>query len=263
MNTSKDLSALLGDAVSTNVISQPVSDILNGNIDAVVIAGAEGKDVEDVDASAVTLLLLLVDKSSSMSGLEGGVKDGQQVLLKEIEDTADADSILVSVWTYNQDQNVIHSFLPVEEAIRLDGSNYRASGMTSLYDTYVKGVNSLITYAQDLEAAGTPTRSIVVLVTDGEDTSSRNNFEVECAKINEDLLRSEKFVLGFVGLSRSSDDSYFTDIAEQMGFPPKAIRNVKNMDRDAIKDMFHMISRQSVSVSKGNIQPGQNSGLFS
>ena len=263
MNTSKDLSALLGDAVSTNVISQPVSDILNGNIDAVVIAGAEGKDVEDVDASAVTLLLVLVDKSSSMAGMEPGVRDGQRLLLKEIEDTDDSDSILVSMWTYNHDQTVIHSFLPVEEAIRLDGNNYRASGMTSLYDTYVKGVNSLIVYAQDLEAAGTPTRSIVVVLTDGEDTSSRNNSEVQCAQINNDLLRSEKFVLGFVGLDRFSDDAFFTKIAKDMGFPDKAIRNVTNMDRDAIKEMFHMISRQSISVSKGQINPGQNSGLFS
>lgn len=263
MNTSKDLSSLLGDAVDSNIISQPVSDILNGNIDAVVIAGAEGKDVQSVDASAVTLLLVLVDKSISMSGLEDGVIDGQKILLDEIQSLDLGDSILVSIWTYNHNQEVVHSFVPVDEATRLNKNSYITGGSTSLYDTYVKGINSLLTYAQDLEGAGTPTRCIAVIITDGEDTSSRDNDTQECALINTDLLRSEKFILGFVGLSRDTDDTYFTMIAEKMGFPNKAIRNVKNMNRDAIKEMFHMISRQSISVSKGQINPGANSGLFS
>jgi hypothetical protein len=174
------------------------------------------------------------------------------------------DSLLVSIWTYNHDQTVIHSFVPVGEATRLNGQSYRAGGSTSLYDTYVKGVNSLITYAQDLEASGTPTRSIAVIITDGDDTNSTQDRDgSQCALINEDLLKSEKFILGFVGLSRDNNDIRFTNTAKRMGFPDKAISNVTNMDRDAIKEMFHTISRQSVSVSQGQIAPGANSGLFS
>ena len=54
---------------------------LTGSLSPIAIAGAAGKDIEDILASDVTLVTLLVDASSSIHdrGLEAAVRDGLTV----------------------------------------------------------------------------------------------------------------------------------------------------------------------------------------
>src|SRR3954454_17669307 len=115
--SSSNVTALLQSAVASGVITQGA---ITGNLGSVVVAGAAGKALEDITASDVTLITLLVDASGSIHDrpLEAAVREGQTGLVDAFKGTKERDSVLMALWTFNGDANVVHGYLPVDEAVR-------------------------------------------------------------------------------------------------------------------------------------------------
>src|SRR4051794_10698811 len=112
-NSNTNVQSLLTSATTAGTLSQATSQLLTGSLGAVVIAGAAGKDAEDIEASDVTLVTLLVDASSSIHdcGLEDAIRDGQNVLVDALGDTRERDAILMALWTFNHELRVVHSYV--------------------------------------------------------------------------------------------------------------------------------------------------------
>ena len=127
---------LISSAAVAGTISPATSSLLSGNLGAVVIAGAAGKDAEDIVASDVTLVTLLVDASSSIHDrqLEDAIREGQNLLVDALGDTRERESIPTALWTFNHDLNVVHSYVGLDDVTRLDAKNYAGLGATRLYD---------------------------------------------------------------------------------------------------------------------------------
>ena len=216
--TADELSQLMASATTKGVISPGTSSLITGNLGPLVLAGAAGRDLEDIAASDVTLVTVLIDASTSIAdrGLEQGVRDGQNALIDAFAGARERDSILLALWTFGTDMDVLHSYVPVDEATRLTPQNYRGAGATRLYDTYCDALTANVAYAQRLRDGGTPTRSVVVVITDGEDVGSKKT-TANCEKISRELLASELFTLAFVGVGNDVD---FERVARAMGEPP-------------------------------------------
>ena len=237
-----------------------LTGLLSGNLGAVVIAGAAGKDAEDITASDVTLVTLLVDASSSIHdrGLEDAVRDGQNALVDALGDTRERDSILMALWTFASDTRVVHSYVGLEDVTRLDKKSYAGLGSTRLYDTWCDALTANVAYAERLRSSGTPCKSVVVVVTDGEDCGSKRR-AADCARISNVLLASEQFTLAFVGVG-SGD---FHTIAHEMGVPDGCIAVQAQATPSAIRQVFRMVSQSAIRASQGRIAPGPNAGFFS
>jgi von Willebrand factor type A domain-containing protein len=259
-NGNMNLNNLFSVAVQSGMLSQETSTMLMGHLGSVVVAGAAGTAMEDIVATDVTLITVLIDASSSIagSGLEQAVRDGQNALLDAFSGSKERDSILVALWTFNDHQRVLHSYVPVTDATRLDQKNYRGSGSTSLYDTWCDALAANVAYAQQLRMSGTPCRSVVVVITDGEDVGSRRS-PADCARLSRDLLASEQFVLAFVGVGKEAD---FRKIARKMGVPDGCIAVQKNATPAALRQVFLMVSQSAIRASQGKIQPGAGAGFF-
>lgn len=259
MSTSK-IESLLGKAASLGTIGAGTSSMLSGNLGAVVIAGAAGKDAEDIEASDVTLVTLLVDASSSIHGrkLEDAVRDGQNLLVDALSDTREKESILMALWTFNDDVRVVHSYVALDDVTRLDKKNYAGVGTTRLYDTWCDALAANVAYAQQLRDAGTPTKSVVVVVTDGEDVGSKRR-AADCARISKDLLASEQFTLAFVGVGADVD---FRAVARSMGVPDGCVAVQAQATPSAIRQVFRMVSQSAIRASQGLVAPGPNAGFF-
>jgi hypothetical protein len=242
------------------VISAATSTQLSGDLGAIVIAGAAGMDLENITASDVTLVTLLIDASSSIaaSGLEAAVREGQRALLDAFAASREKDSVLVATWTFNDEIRVLHSYVPVDDAVRLDATSYAGVGTTHLYDTWCDALAANIAYAQRLRDGGTPCRSIVVVITDGEDCGSRRK-AADCAKISRDLLASEQFVLAFVGVG---SDTSFRAIAKRMGVPDGCVEVQTQATPANMRKVFHMVSQSAIRASRGLIAPGAAAGFF-
>ena len=261
MTTSKNnLSNLFQSAVTAGTISPQTSTLLSGHLGAVVIAGAAGAAMENITATDVTLITVLIDASSSIgtSHLEQAVRDGQNQLLEAFAGSKERDSVLMALWSFNQTQNVYHSYVPVPDAVRLDAHNYQPGGATALYDTWCDALAANVAYATQLRATGTPCRSIVVVITDGADYGSKRR-AADCAQISRDLLASEQFVLAFVGVGAATD---FRDVAKKMGIPDGCVLIAQAATPADLRRAFHMVSQSAIRASQGHIKPGANAGFF-
>lgn len=254
------VSQLLSSAAQSGTLSAASASMLSGDLGAVVVAGAAGLDAENIQAMDVTLVTLLIDASSSIAhaGLEQAVRDGQHALLDAFAGSRERDEILVALWTFNHHSAVVHSYLPVGDAARLDRNSYRGSGATSLYDVWCDGLAANVAYAEQLRASGTPCRSLAVVITDGEDVGSRRK-AADCARLSRDLLASEQFVLAFVGVGREAD---FRKVARSMGVPPGCVLVQTSATPQALRQAFQLVSQSAIRVSQGLVQPGAQAGFF-
>ncbi len=259
-NTSAQLDNLFTKATSSGMITPATKSMLSGHLGSVVIAGAAGTSLEDIVASDVTLVTILIDASSSIafSRLEQAVRDGQNALLDALANSKEADGILAALWTFDSKQKVVHSYVPVTDATRLDKKNYSGSGCTVLYDAWCDALAANVAYAQQLRDGGTPCRSVVVIITDGEDTGSKRKTG-DCARLSRDLLASEQFVLAFVGVGKEVD---FRRVAADMGVPDGCVAVQQNTSPSALRAVFQMVSQSAIRASQGLIQPGAKAGFF-
>lgn len=260
MTTSKNqVSSLLTAAANSGTLSAATSQLLSGDLGAVVIAGAAGKDAEDIVASDVTLVTLLVDASSSIHslGLEQAVREGQNLLVDALGATRERDAILMALWTFNDDLRVVHSYVGLDDVTRLDAQNYAGLGCTRLYDTWCDALTANVAYAQQLRASGTPCKSVVVVITDGDDVGSKRRAS-DCARISGDLLASEQFTLAFVGVGASD----FATVARDMGVPDGCVAIQAQATAASMRNVFRMVSQSAIRASQGRVQPGPNAGFF-
>jgi hypothetical protein len=258
--TPDEATSLFTSATTKGVISPQTSSLITGNLGNLVLAGAAGKDLEDITASDVTLVTVLIDASSSIAdrGLEKAVREGQNALLDAFAGAKDRDAVLLACWTFSGSMDVIHSYVPVPDSTRLDTKNYRASGSTALYDTWCAALAANVAYAQRLRDGGTPTRSVVVVVTDGEDVGSKRT-AADCARLSRDLLASELFTLALVGVGT---DVNFEHVAKSMGIPAGCILWERDATPSGLRRAFQLVSRSAVRASQGKIQPGAAAGFF-
>jgi uncharacterized protein YegL len=254
----KKLQELLDQAQADGTLSAQSRSLLSGDLGEMVIAGAAGKAMEDIAATEVTLLTMIVDASSSIAarGLEDAVRQGQHVLLDALAGSREKDGILVAQWTFNHQLDVLHSYLAVEDAVRLDKKNYAGKGSTRLYDTWCDALAANVAYAQRLRDSGTPCRSIVVVITDGEDCGSKHS-AADCARLSVDLIASEQFVLAFVGVG---DEADFRAVARSMGVPDASVAVQRDATPSGLRQVFQMVSRSAIRASRSQIAPG--AGFF-
>jgi uncharacterized protein YegL len=237
-----------------------LTNLLTGDLGAVVVAGAAGKAAEDITASDVMLVTLLIDASSSIAsrGLEDAVREGQNLLLDALGDARERDSILLALWVFSDRQSVVHAYVGIDDAVRLDRRNYVASGGTRLYDTWCDALLANVAYAEKLRESGTPCRSLVVVVTDGEDCGSQRRVSA-CADLSRAVLGTEQFTLAFVGVGSDVD---FHAVAKQMGVPDGNVAVQAKATPAAIRKVFQMVSQSAIRASQGLIVPGVRGGFF-
>jgi hypothetical protein len=252
--------SLLQRATQRGVLSPQTSSVVTGDLGPLVLAGAAGKDLEDLVAADVTLVTVLIDASSSIADrrLEQAVRDGQNALVEAFAGARERDAILLALWTFSSSMDVLHSYVPVDEATRLDATTYRARGATALYDTWCDALTANVAYAQRLRDGGTPARSVVVVVTDGEDVGSTRT-AAHCARLSRDLLASELFTLAFVGVGPGTD---FQQVAKAMGVPPGCVLVQRDATASGLRRAFQLVSRSAIRASQGAIQPGAAAGFF-
>lgn len=250
------IASVFADAADDGLISLNNKDIMCAGLNDQILAGCDGMDIDELDATEVVLVSLLLDDSSSMCGRVDAAIQGQQAMLKALEESKQKDSFLIGMWALNKN-DPYHSYVKLEDAVKLDNSNYQPIGMTPLYDRWYEMLASNVAYAQQLRASGTMVRSIAIVITDGNENDSHRFNDLDCAKLAADLLASEQFVLAFVG---AGDDDYFRYMAKKMGIPDGAVLVVGDSPSD-MRKIFQIVSQSVIRASQAKIASGavQNS----
>jgi hypothetical protein len=218
------------------------------------IQAALGTPADDVQASEVVLVTMLIDDSGSIRFVRGNteaVRAGHNRVLEALAATKQADSILVHTRYLNG--HILFPYRPLARAVPLDAHNYDPNLGTPLYDETVVLLGTVLAKTQEFAANGVPARTVTLLVTDGNDQHSTrmNAAKVRC--VVEDMLRAETHIIAAMGLDDGSVD--FRVVFRAMGIPDRWILTPGNSPGE-IRRAFEVFSRSAVRAS-------QTTGSFS
>ena len=171
--------------------------ILVNNLTPVTLAGAQGVGINDLAGDEVTLYVPVVDATGSMQRFRPTVIASYNEQLDALLASNAADSILMSTFLFNNHSTLLHSYLPLDRAIRLDMGNYDPDLNTALYDATLDAITSAVAYAQSLRDSGIRVKVVVVVISDGEDNASRHTSSAVKSVVT-DLLNQEIYTFAMV-----------------------------------------------------------------
>ena len=253
---SKNVLTLFASARAEGVLSATSYQALTAvDLGAQIQAGL-GISVDDVQASEVVLLTMMPDDSGSMGPHVDAVCEGHNLVLDALLGCQQKDAILAHTCYLNGD--VLFPYRPLDQATRMDRSNYAANKGTPLYDQSVVLLGSVMAKARELEASGVVARSVTLLLTDGADCHSVRAKARDVASLVRDLTRTEGHIVAAMGIADGGTD--FRSVFRNMGIDDRWILTPSN-DAGSIRKAFQMFSQSAVRVSQAKA-PGVSLGGF-
>ena len=204
---------------------------------------------EDVEVEDTINAVFAIDVSASVGGYADELNAGIHDFVERMQKSHVSDKLFVSMVEFNSKVSVRSGFQPIDQIPTIDFGP-SIGGMTALYEgTKVSLVNAL-DYRESLENSGVNCKTLLFVITDGDDNASNCGPE-DVKKIIQDLLQEERNIASFESILfgiGTGMESYFNSAAADMG-----ITNVATISdtADDIKKMINFIS-SSVSGASGS-----------
>ena len=119
----------------------------------------------------LTEVVFILDKSGSMSGLEGDTIGGfNSMIAKQKKEAGEA---YISTLLFDDDTEVLHDRVPISAIEPLTENQYCVGGRTALLDAIggaIKHIANIHKYARDEDR---PEKTLFIITTDGMENSSR------------------------------------------------------------------------------------------
>ncbi len=255
MTTSVNPKAALNSALQDGDLSGASHQILVENLDTLTTLGAQGVSPDDLSEDRITLFIPIVDATGSRWSEADIMRAEYNKMLDALQKSKASDTILVSSWLFGTRTDLLHGFVPLADAARLDTGNYNPDGMTAMFDAILDVFTSTAAYAKTLLDQGYRVKIVIVPITDGEDNRSSATAQM-VRQVAQDLLNQEIYVLAMVAFG----SGYAQAEAANMGFPAD---NVIEYGDDAknIRKAFQLVSSSVIRQSQTQI--GDSTSFFS
>jgi hypothetical protein len=251
----QSITDLFGKAVNDNEISQDTADIMIDSLNDTNILGCTGVDAGELDADIVTLVSLILDTSYSMKHNEAIVRESyDELIIKAMRDSKQADSMLVSARTFSDKETVLYGFKKVADIGKI-GSQYTADGnATILYEATVNAITAIRAYAKNLNDQGVQAKCIVAVFSDGANNWGKYMQPDQVKKLADDCIKAEMFYLVYVGFKQDVRDN-LEAIGKSMGFP-----NIltASSNPSEVRNAFGLVSQSAIRKSQTGIGPSNS-----
>lgn len=182
-----------------------------------------------------TLVNFILDKSGSMLSVKTPTMNGFNEYIQELRKKEDDFSF--SLTLFDTSVETVSSNIPLKKAKELDADSYKPDGGTALYDAVCETVERVErTMEQDQ-------KSLVVIMTDGEENSSKKYNLDQLKFLIEHLQRTERWTFVFLG---ANQDSWMK--AKSFGIPAFNASNFVSNDR-GIKTAFTMMAHNTMNFA--------------
>lgn len=245
--TTQDLKSLFaGSGLGLEAVG--TMDLTADTLGPAIMAGLGDVSIDDIETSEVFLVTMLIDDSGSIrfgSNAEA-VRKGHNDAIDALKGSKSAATILVCCQYLNG--TVLYPYVLLEQAVKMDSTNFNPAGGTPLYDMSAVTLAGVAAKSADFEQGGVAVRSATFIITDGADAGSFTHQTPESVKpITEGLIRTESHIVGAMGI----DDNYtdFDDVFIRMGIPKEWILTPSNNESD-IRRCFGTISKSAVRASQ-------------
>jgi len=205
-------------------------------------------DPQEISSDETINAVLVIDVSPSVDSYIGDLNAAFKEFLEEMQRSHVAETLMVSIIEFNEKIIVRSGFQPVN-SIDTKNITFRPCGRgTALYDAALSGITNAVNYRTNLENSGVNCKTLIFIITDGCDNSSKNG----AAKVKsalENILKDEKSSFNFESiLFGVGNDSDFENAQKGMGI--KHLARIGNSGKE-IRKMIGFISA-SISKSSGN-----------
>lgn len=226
--------------------SQKLSSSLNQDVNFDYNFG--NYNPNEVEVAETINAVFIVDTSSSVASYGQELNKAINEFTARMQKSHAAANLFVSIIEFNDNINVTTGFRPISEIPVIDLVP-RIGGCTALYKACAVGLKNALDYRKDLENAGVNCKTLLFVITDGEDNASGNVVASDVKSIIDDLLKEERNFFSFESiLFGVGSDKSFETAQKDMG--------IKNLARvgttaDEIRKMINFISSSITSVSTG------------
>ena len=184
----------------------------------------------------VTEIVCIIDKSGSMHSIKNDAIGGFNTFIgeqKKLEGKANVSLVL-----FNTEYSPVYYNKPLNDVEALNESTFKPAGGTALLDAIGRTLNELMT-KEGSEIA--PDKYLVVILTDGEENSSREYTNEAIKKIIEDLRTKGNWEFVYLG---ANQDAF--RVAGGMGI---SVSNSMNFiaDSEDTKILYRKMSKMSAS----------------
>ncbi|MBR4864461.1 MAG: hypothetical protein IKU07_07785 [Oscillospiraceae bacterium] len=149
----------------------------------------------------LTELVFILDRSGSMSGLEGDTIGGFNSMIKKQKKAA--GEAYVSTVLFDNESEVIHDRVPLDRIMPMTEEEYYTRGSTALLDAVgsaIRHIGNIHKYARDEDR---PEKTLFVITTDGMENSSHTYTYEKVRKMIEE--KKEKCGWEFIFLGANID----------------------------------------------------------
>lgn len=258
MSQVPDVGGLFQTALDEGDIS-PQSKMVLDMVDVgAQIQGQIGLSGLDIPHTELFLVAVMPDDSGSIrfvSGNTEAVRQGHNGVIDALMESKQRDAIILRTQYLNG--FVLNDWVLLENAARMDTSNFDPNLGTPLYDNSVVLLGSVIAEWQKAKANGQVARTGTLIVTDGHDEHSVRATARDVASVVKDMLMAETHIVAFMGI----DDGYtdFRTVAKEMGIRDEWILTPDN-DPKSIRRAFATFSSSMVRASQSGRSFSQTAG---
>jgi len=206
---------------------------------------------DEIETDQTINAVFIVDTSSSVSTYVNELNSAFNEFTHSMQKSHIADRLFVSLIEFNNKINIVNGFQPITNIPPMDFSK-KIGGATALFDAVKLGVENAISYRDNLENSGVECKTLIFIITDGEDNSSQNPARVVkgiIEKIKKDERNAFSFTTILFGVGSQAS---FSDAKNEMGIDHLAQVGTTG---DEMKKMIGFISQSISSVSAGQAPP--------
>ena len=153
----------------------------------------------------LTELVIIIDKSGSMHGLEKDVVGGFNALIEE--QRKEGETKVTTVF-FNDKVNFVYEGADIKEIKNLDGRSYQPSGCTALLDAIGDSISLIKAKHSKLKEEELPEHTIFSIMTDGLENASR---EYYYKRIKDMIELQKKCGWEFIFQAANIDTEYEAD----------------------------------------------------
>ena len=133
-----------------------------------------------------THVSVILDRSGSMQQIKDDIIGGFNAFLTEQKKTKNKMTLTLVQFDDQGPYDVIYDMLPITKVPTLTNKAYTPRGMTPLLDCIGKGITELETQRVNMARKTRPENVVVVIITDGQENSSKEFKKDQIAKMIKD-----------------------------------------------------------------------------
>jgi len=146
-----------------------------------------------------THITVILDRTGSMESIRDDTIGGFNAFLKKQKEEPGTATLTLVQFDSQDPYEILHRFNPIEEVPELTRETYVPRASTPLLDAIGRGINDLESCLGELKEDDRPSKVVVVVVTDGQENSSREFRKEQIEKMVKE--KTEKRDWQFVFLS--------------------------------------------------------------